>query len=142
VAELMAKKAETCPIYLIRTGDKLMGEMEMDRDAVRRFPAGERIRVDVRTGRVPSRLRFYWAFLHQVVKATECCPTAEALHELVKLETGYTDKVRVRGHIILVPRSISFSAMAEEEFTTFLANAERFIAETFGISPADVEQAA
>ncbi|WP_197283972.1 MULTISPECIES: hypothetical protein [unclassified Shinella] len=37
---------------------------------IREFPPGQRIRVDLRTGRVPERLRFYFAFLREVMKAT------------------------------------------------------------------------
>lgn len=67
----MAKKAsENPPIYVIRDGDRLVGEMEMDREMIREFPPGQRIRVDLRTGRVPERLRFYFAFLREVMKAT------------------------------------------------------------------------
>lgn len=136
------KSSEAAPIYVTRMGDKLMGEMEMDRDAIRRFPAGERIRVDLRTGRVPARIRWYWQFLHAVIKATEAAPDAESLHELIKLSTGYTTPILVRGMPFMVPRSISFASMSEEEFSVFLQRAERFIAESFGISPQDIGEAA
>lgn len=129
------KSSENPPCYVIRDGDRLIGEMEMDRDMIRQFPAGQRIRVELRTGRVPSRLRFYWAFLHQVVSATECAPTAEYLHETIKLCTGFTTPVLVKNMTVMVPRSISFSSMSEEEFTTFLETALRFIAESYGVFP-------
>jgi hypothetical protein len=136
------KSSETPSIYCVRYGSNLVGEMAADRERIAEIKEGERVRVDVRTGRVPSRLRFYWSFLHEVVKATECCPTAEALHELIKLETGYTTPVKVRGYTVLVPRSIAFSSMSEEEFTKFLQDGLRFVAETYGITPDDVEKAA
>jgi hypothetical protein len=132
----MSKKAsENPPCYVIRDGDRLIGEMEMDRETIRQFPAGQRIRVELRTGRVPSRLRFWWAFLHEVVSATECCPTAEALHETVKLMCGYTTPVLVKGMTVMVPRSISFASMTEEEFTKFLADGLRFIGDHYGVTP-------
>jgi hypothetical protein len=132
----MAKKSsESPPCYVIRDGDRLVGEMAMDRDLIRQFPAGQRIRVELRTGRIPSRLRFWWAFLHEVVSATECCPTAEALHETVKLMCGYTTPVLVKGMTVMVPRSIAFSSMTEEEFTKFLADGLRFIADHYGVTP-------
>lgn len=139
----MAKKSsETPSIYCIRKGQALFGEMQADRDRIAEITEGARIRVDVRTGRVPSRLRFWWAFLHQVVSATECCRTAEALHETVKLMTGYTTPVMVGKLTVMVPRSISFSSMTEEEFSKFLQDGLRFIAEQYGISPEDIERAA
>jgi len=139
----MAKKpVENCPIYVIRKGNALYGEMEMDRDALRQYHEGDRIRVDLRTGRVPSRLRFYWAYLADVVSATECAPHAKALHSLVKLRTGYTDDIIMGGFVIKVPSTISFHGMDEPTFETFLEGAIRFIAEQFGVMPEQFERKA
>jgi len=135
-------KTEAPPIYLLRSGDKLIGEMQLDRDRIAEFPAGERIKVTLSTGRSPKRLRWYWQFLHAVVKATDAVPDAESLHSLIKLNTGYVTPMMVRGLPFVVPRSISFASMPEEEFIGFLQRAERFIAETYGITPQDLENAA
>ena len=133
------KNTENPPIYVIRTGDRLIGEMEMDRDLIRQFPDGQRIRVDLRTGRVPDRLRFYWAFLREVVKATGCAPTEKALHQMVKLRTGFTDDIIMGGYIVKVPSSIAFENMDEPTFGEFLREALTFIASEFGITPEDVK---
>jgi len=139
----MAKKAsENPPCYVLRDGDRLIGEMEMDRDLIRQFPAGQRIRVELRTGRVPDRLRFYWAFLRNVVEATNCAPNEKILHQLVKLRTGHTDDVIMGGYVIKVPASISFENMDEPTFVRFLDSAIEFIALEFGITPESVERAA
>ncbi len=136
----MAKKpSENPPVYVIRQGDRLIGEMEMDLDMIRQFPAGQRIRVDLRTGRVPDRLRFYWAFLREVVKATGCAPTEKALHQMVKLRTGFTDDIIMGGYVIKVPSSIAFENMDEPTFMAFLNEALAFIASEFGITPEDVK---
>jgi len=135
----MIKKApEHPPFYLIRDGDRLIGEMEMDREMIREFPVGQRIQADLRTGRMPSRLRFYWKFLREVVKATECAPHTKALHQMVKLRTGYTDDVIVSGYVVKVPSSIAFESMDEQTFEGFLNNAIRFIASEFGVTPEEV----
>lgn len=139
----MAKKStENAPIYLTRKGTALYGEMEMDREAIRKLPEGERVRVDIRTGRVPSRLRFYWAFLRNVVLATECAPHDKALHQMIKLRTGYTDDIIMGGYVIKVPASIAFDNMDEETFGNFLENAIRFIAAEFGVTPEQFEKSA
>lgn len=137
----MAKKAsENPPLYVLRIGDKLVGEMEIDREMIRQFPQGERIRVDLRTGRVPSRLRFYWAFLRDVVAATNCAPNEKALHQLVKLRTGYTDDILMGGFMVKVPASISFDNMDEQTFGGFLENAIQFIASEFGVTPEQIKE--
>jgi hypothetical protein len=131
---LMAK-SEQPPVYCLRRGETLIGEMEADREWIRQQPTGERIKVTLHTGRSPSKLRFYWAFLDKVVKATECAIHKEALHELVKLETGHTQTVRVKGYTVLVPASIAFDRMSEDQFGIFLEAAIQFIAATYGITP-------
>ena len=136
----MAKKSsENAPVYVVRSGDRLVGEMEMDRESIRAFPEGQRIRVEVRTGRVPDKLLFYWAFLREVVKATECAPDEKALHQMIKLRTGFTDDIIMGGYVIKVPASISFENMDEPTFTVFLEGAIRFIASEFGITPEQVK---
>jgi len=132
----MSKKStENPPIYVIRRGDVLHPEMLADAEMIRKMKPGERIRVDLRTGRSPAKLRLYWSFLAKVIDATGAAPSAEALHELVKLETGFTTPIKVKGYTVLVPRSISFGSMTEQEFDLFLMNSFAFIAETFGITP-------
>jgi hypothetical protein len=133
------KSSENAPVYVVRSGDRLVGEMEMDRESIRAFPEGQRIRVEVRTGRVPDKLRFYWAFLREVVKATECAPHDKALHQMIKLRTGFTDDIIMGGYVIKVPASISFENMGEPTFTVFLEGAIRFIASEFGITPEQVK---
>ncbi|WP_434733722.1 DUF1367 family protein [Rhizobium sp. YTUHZ044] len=139
----MAKKSsEAAPIYCVKRGESLVGEMQYDRDRIAAMPAGERIKVELSTGRVPKRLRFYFVFLHKIVEATNCCPNERILHNFVKLRTGYTDEVLVDGLIYKVPASVSFENMDETTFGKFLTSALAFIASEFGITPEDVEKAA
>lgn len=135
-------KTEQPTIYVHRRGNVLAPEMELDAELIQRFHPGDRIKVTLHTGRSPSKLRFWWAFLHQVVSSTECSPTAEALHETVKLMCGYTTPVMVKGMTVMVPRSISFSSMTEQEFSKFLDDGIRFIASTYGVTPKQAGEAA
>ncbi|MDR9777248.1 hypothetical protein RJJ65_32335 [Rhizobium hidalgonense] len=138
----MAKKSESPPIYAFRRGDCLIGEMNADRERIAEIAEGERIRIEVRTGRIPKRLAFYFAFIREVRKATGCAPTDKAFHQAIKLETGFTEDVIFRGHIIKVPASVSFEEMDEQTFGAFLQEALAFIAREYGIVPEDVERAA
>jgi len=131
----MAKKDEKPEFYCLRKGTALYPEMGADLKMLEAFPQNQRIKVTLSTGRVPSRLRFYWSFLHKVVEATEATPDVESLHTLIKMETGYTIPARVKGYIINLPRSISFASMTEEEFSSFLEGALRYISGSFGITP-------
>jgi hypothetical protein len=132
------KNSEAPPIYCVRYGSNLVGELAADRERIAEIKEGERIRISIQTGRIPKRLRFYWSFLREVWKATACAPTERALHSGVKLETGFTDDVLVRGLKVKVPASIAFENMDEETFGIFLQAALTFIASEYGIVPEQV----
>lgn len=134
----MAKKAKTeaPPLYLVRKGEGLYGEMQLDRDRIAEFEQGKRLVSDMRVaGRNIDRLRFYWAFLREVVAGTGCARDAADLHQAVKLKTGYTNDVMLDGFIIKVAASIAFDQMEEDTFIRFLESALEFIAATYGVIP-------
>lgn len=134
----MAKKTETAPIYVQRKGVGLWPEMQIDADAIARLPYGERIKVTLSTARSPKRLRFWWSFLHKVVDATGCSPTAESLNDVIKLHTGFVTPVMIKGMTVMVPRSISYSSMSEQDFDAYVHNGIRFVAENYELIPEDV----
>ena len=133
----MAHKSETPPIWVERKGAGLWPSMQLDADEIARFPMGEKIEVRLHSGRVPKRLRFYRSFLSRVVAATDCCPNADALHEAVKLNTGFVTPVLIKGYHVNVPRSVAFDKMTEQEFGEFLTAALKWISEAYGITPED-----
>ena len=132
-------KNEAPPLYCLRYGDKLVGEMEMDREAIAQFKAGDRIKVTLHTGRSPSRLRFYWQMLGKLVAATDCAPNAEALHSVVKLELGYATPILLpNGLKVLVPGSIAFDRMTEQEFSNFLERAIAWVGQNYGVTADEI----
>lgn len=128
-------KNEQPPIYVVRRGHQLVPEMQADRELIERFPAGERIKVSLHTGRSPAKLRWYWTYLARIVKATSCAPSPETLHDVIKLHTGFVVPVMVKGFAVAVPKSISFASMSEVEFDDFLKNAIEWVAKTYGVTP-------
>jgi len=133
----MATKTEQPQIYVQRRGNALVPEMQTDADLISRLPVGQRVKVTVTEGRSPAKLRLYWSYLGRVVKACNCAPSPEALHDVVKLHTGFVTPVMVKGFTVAVPKSISFSSMSESEFDDFLRTAERWIVEIYGVSITD-----
>jgi len=130
-------KSEQPPIYVHRRGSQLIPEMTTDKDLIERLPVGTRIKVMVTEGRSPAKLRLYWAYLGRVVKACQCAPSPEALHDVIKLHTGFVVPVMVKGFTVAVPKSISFAKMTEAEFDDFLRTAEKWVIETYGVSIED-----
>ena len=126
---------ELPPVYVTRRGDSLIPEFEQDADWIRRQPHGVRIKVRLHTGRSPAKLGFYWQMLSKLVKATDCAPNAEAVHEVIKLELGYATPVRLKnGMTVLVPGSIAFHKMDEAMFDEFLQQALQWIAQNYGVT--------
>lgn len=130
------------PIYCIVRGSGMFPEMKADAEAMAELPQGNRVVVTVKTPRNHARLRAYWAMLRDVVNATECAPTPDALHQLIKMETGFVDTIRdAKGRPYAVPASIALDKMDEATFVKFMANAERWIAESLGVDIAELRKA-
>lgn len=140
----MAKAAKEKPVYAFkRRGDALVPEMEWDRRALEGIAEGQRVRVDVREFRNFERHRAYWAMLHDVVAATECTLSPERLHEVIKLETGLIEHVRLpSGYMVAIPGSIAFDKISEAEFVAFFEAAKRWLAETYGYIPQERSEVA
>jgi hypothetical protein len=129
----MAKKKDA-PVYsFIRKGSALVPEMEFDARALEGISQGQRVRLDIKEFRNAGRNRAYWAMLHEVVAATEAALTPEKLHEVIKLETGHVDLVRLpTGMTVALPGSIAFDKITEPEFVAFFQAAERWLAQNYG----------
>lgn len=129
----MARKPEKSVYAFRRRGNVLVPDMDMDLRALDGVANGQLVRVEIKEFRNLDRHRAYWAMLHEMVAATECALTPERLHEVIKLETGVVDLIRLpNGMTVAIPGSISFDKMAEPEFIAFLEAAQRWLAETYG----------
>ena len=123
---------ERPPLFLAKENNCLVPTYEMDMRLFDAIPNGAIIEACIKQQRSSWRLKAYWKMLHEVVKATECAPTSEALHQIIKLETGYTTDVLLRGFKVKIPASISFEKMSEPEMIDFFDHAKRFLAEAYG----------
>ena len=125
-------KKETAPLYLVRRGHFLEPDMALDARAIAAIPEGAKVRVEIKKPRNDKRLRAYWAMLNDVVAATNCAPSVEKLHDVVKLETGHIDLVRLgNGTTVAIPGSIAFDKIGEPEMIEFFQSAETWLAKTY-----------
>ena len=129
----MTKKREK-PVYaFIRQGNTLRPELDMDLRALDGVANGQRVKVEIKEFRNVGRHRAYWAMLSDVVSATDCAISPERLHEVLKLELGIVDLIRLpNGMTVALPGSIAFEKMAEPEFVAFFKRAEEWLASTYG----------
>ncbi|TRD03828.1 hypothetical protein FJV76_14430 [Mesorhizobium sp. WSM4303] len=138
----MAKKSEK-PVYsFIRKGNGLFPEMAYDLRALDGVANGQRVRLDIREWRNLDRLKAYWSLLHDAVEATGKTLSAEKLHEVIKLETGLVDLIRLpNGMTVAIPASVALDKMSEPEFIAYFQSAEEWLARVYGFV-SEREQAA
>lgn len=128
----MAKK-ERAVFAFIRKGNGLFPEMDFDLRALDGVANGQRVRVEIKEWRNLDRLRAYWSLLHEAVAATGMALSAEKLHEVIKLETGLVDLIRLpKGMTVAIPASVAIDKMDEPEFIAFFQSAEEWLARVYG----------
>jgi hypothetical protein len=129
----MAKRPEK-PVYAFqRVKNALVPEMSFDLAALDGIAQGERVRIEIKQWRNSGRNRAYWSVLSDVVDACGLTLTPEKLHEVLKLENGVIELVRLpTGMTVAIPGSISFEKMTEQEFIDFFRKAEAWLAATYG----------
>lgn len=93
---------------------------------VQKLGQGEMVEVEIRRKRNLQHHRLYWALLSLVWQQLDDrakYPTVEELHAEVKIVTGHYDRrdivVEGKRYPVLVPKSISFAAMDQDEFEQF-----------------------
>ena len=131
----MAKKPEKPAYAFQRVNNSLVPEMSFDLAALDGIAQGERVQIQIKQWRNSGRNRAYWSILSDVVAACGLTLTPEKLHEVLKLENGVIELVRLpTGMTVAIPGSISFEKMTEQEFVDFFRKAEMWLGETYGYS--------
>ena len=131
----MAKPArKDRPVYAFcRRGNALVPDMSFDLRALDGVANGQRVRIEIREWRNMDRLKAYWSLLHECLEATGAAITPEKLHEVIKLETGHVELVRLpNGMTVAIPASIALDKMTEPEMVAFFQAAEEWLARVYG----------
>ena len=94
-----------------------------------RLKVGATVSAEIARGRSVQQNAYYWSVLAKVV---EHCPgewrTPEALHEVLKVATGYCEILKlIGGRLIKVPGSTSFAALTQDQFQGFMDQAMKVI---------------
>ena len=116
----MAK--ESAPILLKRAGRFLVPADAMTERFIETLPQGKTLRArDITQPRSRPRMRLYWALVHLVSENLTDVPS-EALHEWLKMRLGIVVAIPLKsGKTDLVPGSIAFDKMPQDEFERFFA---------------------
>lgn len=123
----------------------LSGLVPADREAeeeFRRVPLGKPVYIELKAARNPRQHRMLFALLHLMVNAN-AFPTTEAALVAIKIATGRVKEVRVSGtEVALVPDSISFANMPQNDFAPWFDAALKVVSERWlpGVSDADLRR--
>lgn len=111
--------ADGFPIRVVRRGGFLSGASPADDEALRELPA-EFTLTGIRQKRSLPQLRLFWVIMQIVSENSEQDITKEELAAYMKVTCGLGTPVRSRsGKVTMVPRSISFAQLEQDEFGRF-----------------------
>jgi hypothetical protein len=115
-------------ILMRRLGGLLYPAEDKAAEILRRIPPRMPIAVRVLRHRSPEQTALYWRCLERVVEATGRWRTPEELHLALKVATGRVDVVRLLdGRRVLVPESIAFDQMTQDEASAYFDAALRVV---------------
>ncbi|MDX5592537.1 hypothetical protein [Pseudovibrio sp. SPO723] len=123
------------PFYFIKKGNALFPASQYDAERLGQFKEGSQVSCSTLSQKrsIPHHRR-YWVGLSEIVRATECAPNAEKLHQAIKLALGYVSPVvTASGDVVRVPDSTSFSQMDEKSFQQFTNQADAWCLENLGV---------
>lgn len=105
------------------------------------LPAEGEVLIRVARPRSVIHHRWFFALLRLTIDATgkrDVWPTEENLLDALKLAVGHVDTVAsIDGEIMLIPKSIAFGSMSQDEFARFVRRCAWVIFDHFGV---DVEE--
>lgn len=120
----MKSDIERAPIMMRRTKSALVPVAAFDDEMLDQYPEGAEVDVIIKRRRSLPHHRLYWVTLARVVAATDAYPSAEHLHDALKMALGFTMPIRtLNGEIIYVPDSTAFGKMDAAQFKTFFDKA-------------------
>jgi len=132
----MAKDKPPAPIVRLEAKG-LIPVSGWDADLLNEMANGTEFDLVKRSTRSLPHHRTYWKALGGVVAATQISPTPKHLHRDLKLACGYTETVvnRDTGEVHVIPDSIAFDAMNQDEFRVFFDAAMAKLAGWVGYDP-------
>lgn len=122
--------AERNPILMMRRGSFLVPCAPLDGNRLEQFPANKALNVRITQPRSSPQNRLYWSMLNLVCDNLDQPIEPEALHEWVKVRCGVTATIPLRnGKWDIVPGSIAFENMPQDEFQRFFDRAKELLVE-------------
>jgi len=133
----MSVKDKAPPPMAVKTEKGLRPARAWDAEALSDDPFGTEYEMVKVTKRKPKQHRTYWRALSLVCKASNRWPTAEHLHDELKLACGFYRKAASlsTGEIMLIPDSTAFDKMNQDEWQSYMDHAMKLLSAECGYDP-------
>ncbi|TXM69620.1 hypothetical protein [Methylobacterium sp. WL120] len=91
----------------------------------------KQIRASLAQVRSLPQLRLYWPWIRKVVDNSEHFTDERPLHNMLLTACGVVENyITIEGEMRLMPSSIAFDAMGDEEFTKYFERAQQIVSES------------
>ena len=123
-------------LFVQKVGDALVPDSDESREILEKLAPGRSYRCEVKQPRNLQFHRLYFALCQRIGSGVGL--TAENVSDLFKLATDHVTVIKTKAGMVKVPKSISFQAMDNTEFSAFFERCVAAAYEHWGIDPADV----
>ena len=130
-------------IFCRRTTSGLSPDDDAARDVLRKVKVGDVVRVEVRRPRNLSAHRRFFALVNLVYTNSEKFPSPDVARRVLTCRAGHALPyiIESTGEVLLIPESISFANMDQDEFDAFWQRVVKVVCEEIlpGVTEADIE---
>lgn len=130
-------------ILMTRTLSGLAPDDESATAVLRRIKPGDVVRVEVRRPRNLSAHRRFFALVNLVYTNSEKFPSPDVARRVLTCRAGHALPyiIESTGEVLLIPESISFANMDQDEFDAFWQRVVKVVCEEIlpGVTEADIE---
>lgn len=130
-------------IHLVKINNNLVPSLPIDEEKLSKWKYGEILEVEVKKPRNIKSHRKFFALLNVAFENQDKYTTFHDFRVEVELKCGnYREHVTTKGHLIYVPKSISFASMDETEFSMLYDKAIEVIIRDFcqGSTEKEIQQ--
>jgi hypothetical protein len=100
---------------------------------LRKHKAGSEFWVEIRKARNPKHHRLYFALLKLTFDNQERYENFELFRKAVQIAAGHVDElVTLDGEVLMLPKSVAFDSLDEDEFTQVFCDAMAVCAKILG----------
>lgn len=130
-------------IFCRRTVSGLSADDDAATSVLRKIKVGDVVRVEVRRPRNLSAHRRFFALVNLVYTNSEKFPSPDVARRVLTCRAGHALPyiIESTGEVLLIPESISFANMDQDEFDAFWQRVVKVVCEEIlpGVTEADIE---